>query len=410
MSQPVGSGPRKISGGALAADVRAEMTDKELCSKYGVNKPALENLLKKLVNAGLLTENEMAGRENAVPLQCFNCPACGKPQTRKTNECPDCGVIFEKLKHDRLRQEQHERAESRVVTGWECLACGAVQATKFEKCPVCGISAAKRETVIENDKDAAGDNGQIPDQGDINPKGAVALLNHYKVAIAITCSVIFLVVSGMILYSVKAQNIRKRQIAMENELRVERENRLKEESERAQRQEQLRQEEWRLQQATQKVETGMAAQLKKSEQDSSRFWQSHSQQVRKQTQAEAGQQRIEREKTEHKKQAATAHFDCYYDIMRHVRTIGNEFHTGALSRISVRQRAAQFLDKLAELKAHRTANPEVVGRLDRASVYLTEAGQSDDNTKAMGLIAKFYEEITPALKLMAAEMNSQGTR
>ena len=92
---------QKISAKDLIADLRAGMDDPALMKKYGLSAQGLQSAFKKLVEAKALKQSEL---ENRVPLAektvdlVWKCPACGKPQTREFDECPECGIIVSKLK------------------------------------------------------------------------------------------------------------------------------------------------------------------------------------------------------------------------------------------------------------------------------------------------------------------------
>jgi hypothetical protein len=91
---------RTINAKEAVADIQSGMTSSELMQKYGVSAKGLDALLRKLVAAGLLHENEL-DRRNDGPVTtmhvAWKCPACGAAQTREYAECPQCGVIVAKL-------------------------------------------------------------------------------------------------------------------------------------------------------------------------------------------------------------------------------------------------------------------------------------------------------------------------
>jgi hypothetical protein len=91
---------RTINAKQAAADIRSGMTSSDLMQKYGLSAKGLEALFRKLVDAGLLRENEL-DRRNEDPVRAvhvaWKCPACGAAQTREYAECPQCGVIVAKF-------------------------------------------------------------------------------------------------------------------------------------------------------------------------------------------------------------------------------------------------------------------------------------------------------------------------
>lgn len=93
-------GKRSISAKQLVADIKAGKSDAELMESYNVSAAALQSLFKKLVSAGLMRQEEIDNRiptsERTVNLALWKCPACGMPQSREMDECPDCGIITAK--------------------------------------------------------------------------------------------------------------------------------------------------------------------------------------------------------------------------------------------------------------------------------------------------------------------------
>lgn len=239
---------RQLSAKELLQDIRAGMDDTALMEKYQLSAQGLQGVFKKLVAAGGLKQEELDGRasdqERTVNLA-WKCPACGKPQHREFEECPDCGVIFGKLKQIQFANES----------------------------------------------------GQVGSEAHNHSDSIISVFSQHKSVIALACSVVLLVVIGIVIHSIRANSLQKRQLAMENELRIQKENKLREESETAQRQEQFRQKEARLQEQNKKVEEGTAAQLVKGQKDSEQFLRSYNQQVRSQAQAEEARQE-ERKRTE----------------------------------------------------------------------------------------------------------------
>jgi hypothetical protein len=100
---------RTINAKEAATDIRSGMTSSDLMQKYGVSAKGLDKLFRKLVDAGLLHENELNLR-NEDPVRtmhvAWKCPACGAAQTREYAECPQCGVIVAKF-----RRKQFEAGE-----------------------------------------------------------------------------------------------------------------------------------------------------------------------------------------------------------------------------------------------------------------------------------------------------------
>jgi hypothetical protein len=92
---------KTINAKEAVNDVRSGMTDLALMEKYGLSRNGLQSLLRKLAEASLLEERELATRTassgpRSAPIA-WKCPACGAPQTRTYDECPNCGVIVAKF-------------------------------------------------------------------------------------------------------------------------------------------------------------------------------------------------------------------------------------------------------------------------------------------------------------------------
>lgn len=91
---------RKINAGQVVRDVRSGMHDSALMAKYNLSPGQLRALYGKLEAAGLLERLEVdrpKSDERPAEHVAFVCPACGIPQARFFEECPQCGVIMAKL-------------------------------------------------------------------------------------------------------------------------------------------------------------------------------------------------------------------------------------------------------------------------------------------------------------------------
>jgi hypothetical protein len=101
---------RTINAKEAVSDIRSGMTADELMQKYRLSAKGLDVLFGKLVQAGLLHENESYRRPDDPARAAhiaWTCPACGAPQTRPYAECPQCGVIVAKFKN---RQSEDDEA------------------------------------------------------------------------------------------------------------------------------------------------------------------------------------------------------------------------------------------------------------------------------------------------------------
>ena len=88
---------RKITAREVLTDIRAGADDAGLMRKYQLSAPGLQSVLNKMVQAGMVTEEELDERvplsERTVDIGLFICPACGNIQGREFIECPRCGYV-----------------------------------------------------------------------------------------------------------------------------------------------------------------------------------------------------------------------------------------------------------------------------------------------------------------------------
>jgi hypothetical protein len=88
---------RKITAREVLKDIRAGMDDAPLMRKYQLSAQGLQSVLNKMVQAGIVTEEELDGRvplsARTVDLGLFICPACGNIQGSEFIECPRCGYV-----------------------------------------------------------------------------------------------------------------------------------------------------------------------------------------------------------------------------------------------------------------------------------------------------------------------------
>lgn len=92
--------PRKINARELVRDVKNGMQDGALMEKYNLSAKQLGGLYEKLEASGLLPDKQSAATGADVVSAGnapFVCPACGMPQSKFFEECPQCGVIVAKL-------------------------------------------------------------------------------------------------------------------------------------------------------------------------------------------------------------------------------------------------------------------------------------------------------------------------
>jgi hypothetical protein len=80
-------GKRKINAKELVSDLKQGLSEKQIMAKYNVSGDGLKSLLKKLMDAGLLTQDDLRARKQA---QARNKAAAGTAQSRpqQVNETP----------------------------------------------------------------------------------------------------------------------------------------------------------------------------------------------------------------------------------------------------------------------------------------------------------------------------------
>jgi len=91
---------RQLSAREILQDIRAGMDDTALMDKYRLSAQGLQGVFKKLIAAGVIKQAEVdrrASPRKQTVNPAWKCPACGKPQPREFEECPDCAVIVSKF-------------------------------------------------------------------------------------------------------------------------------------------------------------------------------------------------------------------------------------------------------------------------------------------------------------------------
>jgi hypothetical protein len=103
---------RHISGQEVVQDVNSGMDDLALMAKYKLSPRELDLLMKKLVEADRISEEERSELQLLWAQEkgtAWHCPACHMPQAHEFDECPQCGIIVAKFK-GKLHQEQDSQA------------------------------------------------------------------------------------------------------------------------------------------------------------------------------------------------------------------------------------------------------------------------------------------------------------
>jgi len=164
----------KISAKEVLDDIHSGITDQELMSRHNLSPSQLQSLFTKLVKAGFLAQSDIDQR-GAIELAeeaSWACPACGEPQEKEFDKCPECGADVATFKARQVISSWEPSeglapllkdlrgvgalTEGQAVGGTgprtaptsadrvrECPACGKVQPEPFDECPVCGIVVAR---------------------------------------------------------------------------------------------------------------------------------------------------------------------------------------------------------------------------------------------------------------------------
>lgn len=99
--------PKKVNIKQILKDIQEGMHDNQLMYKYELSPGQLQNLYKKLKEAGLWEEAPpepmIPTPEPDEPEGIFICPACGVHQPRPFDECPSCGIVTSKHEEKQAR-------------------------------------------------------------------------------------------------------------------------------------------------------------------------------------------------------------------------------------------------------------------------------------------------------------------
>lgn len=104
---------RRVNATQVLNDIRDGLDDSDLMAKYDLSSRALENLFRTLAD------------------MVWQCPACGVPQTRAFDTCPECGVNVSELKKKSASPYQRfvDELKQRLSNPYIAAAAGALAAT-----------------------------------------------------------------------------------------------------------------------------------------------------------------------------------------------------------------------------------------------------------------------------------------
>ncbi len=86
---------KKVSGSAVAADIRSGMECAALTEKYDLSVAELKRVIEKILARSVLSESELPPW--ITQEKPWKCPKCGRSQSERSDRCPVCGVIIAKL-------------------------------------------------------------------------------------------------------------------------------------------------------------------------------------------------------------------------------------------------------------------------------------------------------------------------
>ena len=104
---------RRVNATQVLNDIRDGLDDSDLMAKYDLSSRALEDLFRTLAD------------------MVWQCPACGVPQTRAFDTCPECGVNVSELKKKSASPYQRfvDALKQRLSNPYIAAAAGALAAT-----------------------------------------------------------------------------------------------------------------------------------------------------------------------------------------------------------------------------------------------------------------------------------------
>jgi ankyrin repeat protein len=162
---------RRISARELVNDIRAGLADSGLSEKYRISPEGLEFVMRRLVDAGLMTPLELSERSSLTESRVrrefiekvdssFQCYICRRTIPRELDECPYCDAITGDFE-DRLILDV-----SGVIAGAEH-APTVVEDIQTE---ITGIFPMSEENLWLHDDSQSGDI-PIPNHADPDPSG-----------------------------------------------------------------------------------------------------------------------------------------------------------------------------------------------------------------------------------------------
>lgn len=158
-----GAGVREVSAKSAIMDIKAGMSDEALMGKYRVSATGLQNMFEQLLDAGLITEEDLEKGKPPVestvdisPTVEAQAPPLGPEESAAGETIFPPTVLLDQPDID-TRVTTFEKTIKLV---WECPACAVRQAQQFDVCPECGVEV---EEYLVTRKAAEEEKGPGPD-------------------------------------------------------------------------------------------------------------------------------------------------------------------------------------------------------------------------------------------------------
>jgi ankyrin repeat protein len=167
---------RNISGQSIVQDVRAGLTDSQLQQKYRIKPEAVPYLMRRLVDAGLMTDLEMYQRKSLSEsdlMRAFKgsdeailrCPTCGNRLPEDSVGCAHCESLAEELEDTLIIDRENLSANVAPVQLPVNLEAPAVQKSNSHISSSNGKGLSQENQYAPSDPIAAPPNP--PDQVDV---------------------------------------------------------------------------------------------------------------------------------------------------------------------------------------------------------------------------------------------------
>ncbi len=137
----------RLSAREVLNDIRSGCDDAFLMDKYNLSHRGLQSLFRKLIDKGIITQEELDERIDMDRSRLkgeWTCPACGSQQTSRLERCPECGAAVGPSDQDGRREiavsgdrftlsepSYVHFADQAVSTGRKLAATGTSQAKKI---------------------------------------------------------------------------------------------------------------------------------------------------------------------------------------------------------------------------------------------------------------------------------------